>query len=125
MTSEPAWPSAGDIRSPPSSRQALFPHNRLHTAVDLNGDALAQGVNISAPCRAIHGRRLRRVAGRELMKSVCSNCGGKLVHGNALGACTRCGHALTGALWTVAPKSTRRGPAGPNKEASRLGTQVA
>jgi hypothetical protein len=41
------------------------------------------------------------------MKSVCSNCGGDLVHGNALGACTRCGHALTGALWTLEPPSQR------------------
>jgi hypothetical protein len=41
------------------------------------------------------------------MKSVCSNCGGELVHGNALGACARCGHALTGALWTIEPPSRR------------------
>jgi hypothetical protein len=42
------------------------------------------------------------------MKSVCSNCGGELMHGDALGACSRCGHALTGALWTLEPPSRRR-----------------
>ena len=41
------------------------------------------------------------------MKSVCSNCGGELVHGSALGSCARCGHALTGALWTIEPPSRR------------------
>ena len=59
------------------------------------------------------------------MKSVCSNCGGELMHGNALGACSRCGHALTGALWTLEPPSQRRivGRGGGGR--SRLFLQVA
>ena len=62
------------------------------------------------------------------MKSVCSNCGGDLVNGNALGACTRCGHSLTGALWTLEPPSQRRispRPSGAGASAGwRLGAQV-
>ena len=59
------------------------------------------------------------------MKSVCSNCGGELMHGDALGACSRCGHALTGALWTLEPPSRRRvvGPSGGGR--SRLFLQIA
>jgi hypothetical protein len=57
------------------------------------------------------------------MKSVCSNCGGALVHGNALGACSRCGHALTGALWTLEPPSRRR-VAGHSSPRVRLVMQI-
>jgi hypothetical protein len=41
------------------------------------------------------------------MESRCSNCGGPLARGNALGACSRCGHALTGANWELMPPSRR------------------
>jgi len=57
------------------------------------------------------------------MKSVCSNCGGELMHGDALGACSRCGHALTGALWTLEPPS-RRFIAGRGSGRSRLVLQI-
>jgi hypothetical protein len=39
------------------------------------------------------------------MESRCSNCGGVLARGSALGACYRCGHALTGANWELLPPS--------------------
>lgn len=41
------------------------------------------------------------------MESRCSNCGGLLARGSALGACYRCGHALTGANWELQPPSRR------------------
>jgi len=41
------------------------------------------------------------------MQSRCSNCGGLLARGTALGACYRCGHALTGANWELLPPSRR------------------
>ena len=41
------------------------------------------------------------------MESRCSNCGGVLARGSALGACYRCGHALTGANWELQPPSRR------------------
>jgi hypothetical protein len=59
------------------------------------------------------------------MKSVCSNCGGELMHGDALGACSRCGHALTGALWTIEPASRRNGGSSGGSGRSRLVLQVA
>jgi hypothetical protein len=58
------------------------------------------------------------------MKSVCSNCGGALMHGDALGACSRCGHALTGALWTLEPPSRRRVVARSGGGRSRLLLQI-
>lgn len=59
------------------------------------------------------------------MKSVCSNCGGELMHGDALGACSRCGHALTGALWTLEPPSRRRVVARSDAGRSRIFLQIA
>jgi len=50
------------------------------------------------------------------VKSVCSNCGGKLLHGDALGVCARCGHVLSSASWALPPP-----PPSSRARASRAG----
>lgn len=63
-------------------------------------------------------------AGEALMKSVCSSCGGELMH-DALGACSRCRQALTGAPWALEAPSGHRGVGGDGGGWSRLVLQIA